>query len=405
VALRDVQAMIKRVGEANGLDAAALDDIININHSHEFELELNGATHKAYRVQHDNRLGPYKGGLRFHPAVDLDEASMLATLMTLKTAAAGLPLGGGKGGIGVDPKQLSEEELEHLSREFSKQLQPHIGPEKDIPAPDVNTNPKIIDWMVDEYESITGESNKASFTGKSLTNGGSAGREAATGRGGVIALRELLKLMKWEKYPVTLAVQGFGNVGSFFATVAVGDKLDWKLVAATDSSGGVRLDDGLDVLKLDSFKKSGNKLKDFDSGDVIGPDDIVKQDVDVLVLGALDDAVTSENMKDVKAKLVLELANNPVSAEAREYLSEQGILVVPDILANAGGVIVSYLEWKQNLAGEHWEEARVNQELEKYMTKAVQSVWKQHEETGMSLIDATVLLALKRLIANDTEAV
>lgn len=402
MALRDVHEMVRRVAKQQGLDETAIEDLLKINESHEYELKLaNGTKHKACRVQHDNRLGPYKGGLRFHPGVNLDEVSMLATLMTFKTAAVGLPMGGGKGGVSVDPKQLSEAELEELSRVFSRQLQPHIGPDTDIPAPDVNTNPKIIDWMVDEYESITGETNKASFTGKSLGRGGSEGRTAATGRGGVIVLRELLRLMDWQNYPLRLSVQGFGNVGSFFATVAAAEGLDWKLVAATDSSGGVYLSDGLNVPKLDRFKKAGNKLKDFGQGEQIGPEDIISQEVDVLVLGALDDAVTCENMRGVKAKIVLELANGPVSGEARAYLIEQSIMVIPDILANAGGVVVSYLEWRQNLLDEHWTERKVNQELEEYMKQATQAVWQEHKKSGSSLLDATVLLALKRLL--DTE--
>jgi len=399
MALQDVHQAVRRIAKTYNLNANAVEDLLAINTTHEFELELsNGNRYKAYRVQHDNRRGPYKGGLRFHPAVNVDEVSMLATLMTFKTAAAGLPMGGGKGGVSVDPKSLSEAELEELSRKFARELQPHIGPQKDVPAPDVNTNPKIIDWMVDEYETFTGDTSKASFTGKSLGKGGSEGRESATGRGGVIVLRELLTLMNWKHYPLTLAVQGFGNVGSFFATVAAKEGLDWKLVAATDSSGGVRSDDGLDILKLDAFKKSGNKLKDFSEGTQIGPDDIISQEVDVLVLGALDDAVTSKNMRDVRAKIVLELANNPVSAQAREYLTKQGITIIPDILANAGGVVVSYLEWNQNLAGEHWPEAKVNTELERYMQTAIEAVWAEHQKTGTPLIDATMLVALKRLL-------
>lgn len=399
MALKDVHEMVRRVAKRQGLDEVAVEDLLRINHTHEFELELkNGTKHKAYRVQHDNRRGPYKGGLRFHPSVNLDEVSMLATLMTFKTAAVGLPLGGGKGGVSVDPKGLSEAELEELSRAFARQLQPHIGPGVDIPAPDVNTNPKVIDWMVEEYEALTGDASKASFTGKSLGKGGSEGREAATGRGGMIVLRELLALMGWKDYPLAMAVQGFGNVGSFFATVAASEKLDWKLVAATDSSGGVHDEAGLDVLKLDRFKKSGNKLKDFERGTPIGPDDLTSQDVGVLVLGALDDAVTADNMRDVRAKLVLELANGPVNDEARAYLTGQGVTIIPDILANAGGVVVSYLEWQQNLRGEHWSEAQVNDELERYMRSATKAVWQEHEKSGTSLIEAAISLALKRLL-------
>jgi glutamate dehydrogenase/leucine dehydrogenase len=402
VALQDVQATIRRVAEKAGLDKKAVEALIEPNHRHEFDLTLSGGQKfKGYRIQHDNRRGPYKGGLRFHPAVDIDEVSTLATLMTFKTAAVGLPLGGGKGGVSVDPRQLSEAELEELSREFSKALQPHIGPDRDVPAPDVNTNSKIIDWMVEEYESITGESNKASFTGKSLAKGGSEGREAATGRGGVIVLREILKHMGWNQYPLSMAVQGFGNVGSFFATVAADECKDWSLITATDSSGGPTDVSGLDAHDVDKYKKAGNKLADYEADDTVGADEIFAEEVDVLVLGALGDAVTGKNMKDVRAKIVLELANGPVSDEARSYLAEHDILVIPDILANAGGVIVSYLEWVQNRNGEHWDETRVNNELERYLVDACEAVWNEYQEDHSSLSEAAIAVALKRLLEED----
>lgn len=400
MALQDVQAMIRRVAKSAQLDEKAVEELITPNHTHEFSLELeDGRKFPGFRVQHDNRRGPYKGGLRFHPEVNIDEVSILATLMTLKTAAVGLPLGGGKGGVAVDPRTLSEAELEQLSRALSRALQPHVGPETDIPAPDVNTNSKIIDWMVDEYETITGDTNHASYTGKSLENGGSEGREAATGRGGMIVLRELLKLMKWKEYPLTLAVQGFGNVGSFFATVADDEQPDWALIAATDSSGGVTDPEGFDAHALDSFKKAGNRLHDFEADAKLSAEDIFAEEVDVLVLGALGDAVTKANMKDVRAKIILELANGPVSDVARKYLTEQGVLIVPDILANAGGVIVSYLEWQQNLHGEHWDEARVNTELEHYLVEATKAIWDEHKSSKLPLSEAAIVVALKKLLA------
>jgi glutamate dehydrogenase/leucine dehydrogenase len=391
--------MIRRVAESMNLGSEAVEALIEPNQKHEFELRLkSGQTYKGYRIQHDNRRGPYKGGLRFHPEVNLDEVSTLATLMTFKTAAVGLPMGGGKGGISVNPKELSEAELEELSREFGRQLQPHIGPDKDVPAPDVNTNSKIIDWMVEEYEAATGDTNHASFTGKSIKNGGSAGREAATGRGGAIVLREVLKHMGWKEWPLTMAVQGFGNVGSFFATVAADDHKDWALVAATDSSGGVTDVAGLDAHDLDNFKKAGNKLRDYEADDTLDANEVFAEDVDVLVLGALGDAITEKNMKDVRAKIILEMANGPVSDEARHYLTEKGVCIIPDILANAGGVIVSYLEWRQNLDNEHWDESKVNTELERYLVAATQVIWEEHVKQQVPLEEAAMRVALKRLI-------
>ena len=218
--LESAHSLIRSVGKRMDLSEEVINRLIAVDASHSFDITLaNGASYKAYRVQHSNKLGPYKGGVRFHPEVSHDEVTALATLMSLKTAAVGLPLGGGKGGINVDPKKLSDAELEELSRHYAKHLSPHIGPAKDIPAPDVNTNSQIIDWMVEQYEIETGESNKASFTGKSLGKGGSKGREAATGRGGVFALNQYLKCIGKPEAPLTIAVQGFGNVGAYFSSL------------------------------------------------------------------------------------------------------------------------------------------------------------------------------------------
>src|SRR3990167_1386097 len=235
-----VHRLIASTGQKLGLSGFQIQELIKSDAKHRFKISLaNGKTFNAYRVQHSNKLGPYKGGIRFHPNVDLDEVQALATLMSLKTAAVGLPLGGAKGGVAVNPKSLSSEELEELSRQYVRYLQPYIGPDKDIPAPDVNTDPQIIDWMVDEYEKLTGDVSHASFTGKSLHLGGSEGREAATGRGGVITLRELLKHESKKDKDLTFAVQGYGNVGSFFATFAQTQHPNWQIVAASDSSAAL----------------------------------------------------------------------------------------------------------------------------------------------------------------------
>jgi len=353
---------------------------------------------EAYRVQHSNRRGPYKGGIRFHPQVDYDEVRALATLMSFKTAVAGIPMGGGKGGVSVDPRQLSKEALEELSRKYVRGLKEHIGPDKDVPAPDVNTNAEIIDWMVDEYEKQTGDKTKASFTGKSIANGGSLGRDAATGRGGVIVLREILNKLSISK-EITIAMQGWGNVGSFFALVAEAEQKNWKLVAATDSSGGVYSGGGLVATDLDEFKKSGGKLAAFSAGKTISNEELVGLDVDVLVLAALEDAVNKNNVKDIKAKIVLELGNGPVSYEAYEELSKEGVVVVPDILANSGGVIVSYLEWYQNIHSEKWSEGRVNAELERYLVEATDKVYDRMKKDKLTLKEAAFAEAISKLTA------
>lgn len=396
--LDTAHSLITRAGKKLGLDDQTIQKLISTDAEHIFEIKLaSGKTYPAYRVQHNNKRGPYKGGIRFHSEVNLDEVRALATLMSFKTAVAGLPLGGGKGGVVVEPRELSKAELEELSRAYARHLTPHIGPDKDVPAPDVNTNGEIIDWMVDEYEAETGDKTHASFTGKSLHLGGSLGRDAATGRGGVIALRELLRHEGKLDQPLTYAVQGFGNVGSFFATVAKADHPDWKLVAASDSAAAVYDRAGLDASVLDKYKLDRGRFADYKDAKVISNDELLALDVDVLVLAALGDAVTQSNMESIKAKYVIELANGPVNGPAFDYLSEQGVTILPDIFANAGGVIVSYLEWVQNKAGEHWPEVKVNQQLEKYMVDAAKALYKTADEMKVSLKEAAFINAIKNL--------
>ncbi|MGA3150228.1 MAG: Glu/Leu/Phe/Val dehydrogenase [Candidatus Saccharimonadales bacterium] len=396
--LETAVALIKDTGKKLNLSDEQIADLIAPDTEHNFEIELkSGKKFQAYRVQHSNKLGPYKGGIRFHPNVDLNEVRALATLMSFKTAVAGLPMGGGKGGVVVNPKELTKAELEELSRKYVRGLHQHIGPDKDVPAPDVNTNAQIIDWMVDEFEQLTGDKSKASFTGKSIDNGGSLGRDAATGRGGVIVLRELLNKLSINK-PITYAVQGWGNVGSFFALVAKAEHDDWKLVAATDSSGGVYNKTGFSAKSLDEYKKSGGKLAGFKIGQKISNEDLIGLDVDVLVLAALEDAVTKDNAGQVRAKIILELANGPVSYDAYKTLSAVGKTVVPDILANAGGVIVSYLEWLQNKNEEHWPEDKVNRALENYLVKATDQVYEASKKQNMTLTEAAFAVATARLV-------
>jgi glutamate dehydrogenase/leucine dehydrogenase len=395
--LDTAQKLIRDAAKKLGLSDEQIRQLISTDAEHNFEIELSdGNKYQAYRVQHSNKLGPYKGGIRFHPQVDYDEVRALATLMSFKTAVAGIPMGGGKGGVSVDPKQLSEEALEELSRKYVRGLKEHIGPDKDVPAPDVNTNAKIIDWMVDEYSNLSGDQTKASFTGKSIKNGGSLGRDAATGRGGVIVLRELLNKLSNNK-PITYALQGWGNVGSFFALVAEEQKPGWKLIAATDSSGGVYSADGLSAKEINDYKSKGGKMADFGQGKQISNEELVGIKADVLVLAALENAVTKDNAEQVKSGIVLELANGPVSYDAYKSLSHKGAVVVPDILANSGGVIVSYLEWIQNKNGEHWPEDRVNRELENHLVKATEKVVSRMQKDGMTLKEAAFAEAITRL--------
>ena len=396
--LDTAQDLIRRVGGRIGLSQDEIAAVLKIDKEHVFEIELaDGKKLNAYRVQHSNKRGPYKGGIRFHPEVNLDEVRALATLMSLKTAAVGLPLGGGKGGVSVDPRTLTDAELEEVSRKFAAHLAPHIGPDKDIPAPDVNTDSRIIDWMVDEYESLTGDTSHASFTGKSIPKGGSLGREAATGRGGVLALATILKHLGKQNKPLTYAIQGFGNVGAFFGLIAEDEQPQWKLVGATDSKGGIYDSKGFSSAKLQAHKHGRKPLSSYPAAKIITNDELLELEVDILVLAALGDVVTEANASKVKAKFILELANGPVRESAGDYLTEHGVMIVPDIIANAGGVIVSYLEWLQNRANEHWTEQQVNDKLKKQLVPAVNDVYQYSKKHKVNLKEAAFSIAVERL--------
>lgn len=390
---------ILRAGKLKGLSEQQIDSLISFDQAHSFEINhSNGQKYQAHRVQHSSKRGPYKGGIRFHPDVNQDEVTALATLMSFKTASIGLPLGGGKGGITVDPKTLSASELEELSRSYVKYLAKYIGPETDVPAPDVNTDGQIIDWMVDEYSQITGDTTKASFTGKSIQNGGSLGRESASGRGGAIVLAELLRLMG-KKNKITYALQGFGNVGSFFATTSLVYPT-WEMRAVTDSKGGISSAVKLDIARISQLKKNGSTISSLIAKNIqpISNDEVISQDVDVLVLAALGDSVTTKNMKNVKAKYILELANGPVDDQAYEYLTQLGVVIIPDILANAGGVVVSYLEWLQNMQNQKWSEKKVNSMLNKYLVNVTRKIYKISQKQKISLKDASFIVAIDNLL-------
>lgn len=398
--LQTAHQVIERSARIASIDPVVVKKLFKADKEHIFEIELSGGQkHRAYRVQHNNKRGPYKGGIRFHPQVDLDEVRALATLMSFKTAAVGLPLGGGKGGIEVDPKSLNAKQLEELSRAYARHLTPHIGPEKDVPAPDVNTDSQIIDWMSDEYQKLTGDQTGAAFTGKSLSRGGSLGRDAATGRGGLIALERYLELIGLADKPLSFAVQGFGNVGSFFAVLAQENHPNWKMVAASDSQAAIYNVDGLKATKLETWKSSRRSFADYKQSDtkLLSNQDLLALPVDVLVLAALGDAVTEKNASKLKAPIVVELANGPISDEAHKTLVESNKEILPDIVANAGGVIVSYLEWQQNISNQKWTEDFINQQLERYMVPAVDDMYKTSKQYKCSLKEAAFIIALKKL--------
>lgn len=357
---------------------------------------------QGYRVQYNNARGPYKGGIRFHPSVDLDEVKALAFWMTIKCAVADLPLGGAKGGVIVDPKQLSEGELERLSRAYARAIADVIGPDKDVPAPDVNTNSTIIDWMSDEF--AKGDKKLlATFTGKSIKNGGSEGREEATGLGGVYALQLVLK--KLGLSPKTAAVQGFGNVG--YNVVRFFTEAGYKVVAVSDSRGGIYVPAGVNPqLTMDCKKKNGylagcycsGSVCDLSKGRPISQEELLELPVDILVPAALENVITTENCKRIKAKVILEMANGPTTPEADELLAARGVTVIPDVLANSGGVSVSAFEWEQNLKGEHWTKEEVNKRLKAKMEAVTEAVWEAAQKYKTTLRTAAFVVAIERII-------
>jgi len=391
-----------RAGKSAGMSDKKIEKLLALEQSHEFEIEMDsGKTLDAFRLQHNSKLGPYKGGVRFHPEVDFDEVRALATLMTIKTAAVGLPLGGGKGGVVVDPKNLSQTELEEVSRKYVRGLVDHIGPHKDVPAPDVNTNAQIIDWMTDEYAQLTGDKTKASFTGKSIENGGSEGRTAATGYGGFLVLDEVMKHNGQSEDEITIAVQGLGNVGQYFVRSVRKHRPNWKIVAVSDSSGMIYKKTGLDVEQILDLKEKGKPCTKCAEADpdieARERDEITTVPVDVFVPAAMGGVITYQNQDDIDVKFILELANGPVSAAAEEVLFNKGIQVIPDIIANAGGVTVSYLEWQQNIDNEHWSEEDVYKKMKEYLLPATEKMLKTADEKKISYKEAAFVAALQNL--------
>lgn len=351
----------------------------------------------GYRSQYNNALGPYKGGIRYHWNVTEDEVKALSFWMMVKCATVNIPLGGGKGGVIVNPKELSEGELERLSRGYVQKIWRNIGSDKDVPAPDVYTTPQIMAWMRDEYEKLLGHEDPGVITGKPVEEGGSEGRSFATAQGGAYVLRDAAKKMNMNPAETTVAIQGFGNAGSFMAKIL--KEMGYKIVAVSDSKGGIYHADGLDVAAVSAHKAETRSVQGFAGAEDISNNDILTLDVDILVPAALENVITEENAADVKAKLVVELANGPTTPEADAILTEKGIVVAPDVLANAGGVTVSYFEWDQNVKGERWSEAEVLEKLEKIMVAAFDDVWAAGEQYNVNLRTAAFVKAIERVAA------
>jgi len=359
---------------------------------------------RGYRVRHDDTRGPTKGGIRFHPDVDLSEVKALALWMTCKCAVVGIPFGGGKGGVQVNPKELSPMEVERLSRGYISQIADFMGPERDIPAPDVYTNARIMGWMMDEYSKIRRKSMPGCITGKPVAQGGSLGRDDATGRGGYYCIKELEARRGWKPEDKTVAVQGFGNAGQHVANLLHRD--GYKIVAISDSHGGIYSRRGFDVPSIRKVKNESREVKAvYCKGSIlemvestnVTNEELLELNVDILIPAALEDQITKDNAANIKAPVILEVANGPTTPNADEILNDKGFLVIPDILANAGGVTVSYFEWVQNKTGLYWTEDEVHTKLQGIMAREFKNVYDRSEAQELDMRTAAYAHALERI--------
>ncbi len=352
-------------------------------------------TFVGFRCQHNDVLGPTKGGCRFHPQVDMDEVKALASWMTYKCSLVGLPYGGGKGGVICNPKELSNGELERLSRSFIQAIASYIGPTKDIPAPDVYTNPQIMAWFMDEFSRVAGYHAPGVVTGKPIVNGGSLGRNSATARGVMFTTREAAKKIGLDLNGATVVIQGFGNAGSYSAKFL--HDLGCKIIAVSDSTGGAVNPDGMDPQELMNFKATNGTVKGFPGSANINNSDLLAMECDILVPSALENQITMENAHSIRTKIIAEAANDSTTPGADEILFEKGVVIIPDILANAGGVTVSYFEWVQNLSNYYWSEEEVDQKLEKIMVNAFNRVWETQQKYDVNMRESAFIVALERL--------
>ncbi len=350
----------------------------------------------GFRVHYNDARGPTKGGIRFHPEESLSTVKALAAWMTWKTALADIPYGGAKGGIICDPKKMSQGELERLSRGYVRAIGDYIGPEVDIPAPDVYTTPQIMAWMMDEYSKMKGKNQPGVITGKPIEVGGSLGRGDATARGGMFVLREAAKKLGIDLKKATIAIQGYGNAGEF-AHKLVTEMFGSKVVAVSDSKGGIYSDNGLDFSKVKEHKEKTGSVINFPGAKNITNQELLELKVDVLIPAALENQITEKNAKNVKAKIVLELANGPTTPEADEILAKNGVFDIPDFLANSGGVIVSYFEWVQNIGGYYWDEKEVYEKLDKKISKSFWDTVATMEKYKCNPRQAAYILAVERV--------
>lgn len=407
---QEITDLIEEAGKKAGLKKSEISQIQEPKRIIDVTLPIkmdNGEIKifSGYRVQHNDARGPFKGGLRYHSEVNLDEVKILAGLMSLKTAVIDIPFGGGKGGISVDPNRLSKRELKKLTEAFARSLADCIGERKDVPAPDVNTNPTIMKWFRSEYEKVTGQVTPGVITGKSFKDGGIKVRDEATGLGGAAIVEEVTKtILKKKPGDTSVAIQGFGNVGTHLAHHLY--HMGYKVVAVADIDGGIMHEDGLDYHMTQKEKKSGVKLPDICYCDVhgkskdcfrISSSEILETNVDILIPSAIGDQITAKNASKIKAKIIVELANHPVTGDAEPILNKKSVVIIPDILANAGGVLGSYYEWKENVDGDKMEYEEAKQALISKMKKACREVLNLAAEKKVSPRLAAYMLALKRI--------
>lgn len=408
---KDTLKFIKKASDKINLDKKTQEILDHPQKVIEFDIPLQMddssiKTFKGFRVQHNNLAGPYKGGIRYHPQVDMEEIKALAALMTIKCSLLSLPLGGAKGGIAIDPNQLSKAELEKLTRKYTELLAPFIGPDIDIPAPDVNTNSEIMAWIADEYSKIKGREVLDVVTGKPIEKGGSLGRNEATAQGGFYVLEEYMKEFRLNPADMKAVVQGFGNAGYHIAWFL--DKAGFKIIGATDSHGGLFCEAGLHPSKaLACKKKKGSLQKCFEEAVYheekgalckrITNEELLEMPCDILVLAAIENQITEKNASAVKTKIILEIANGPINFEADEILERRGVIVIPDILANGGGVTVSYFEILQNQANSYWTLDEVNTKLKEIMGKTAGNVIQESKKLNCSQRMAAFSIALSNL--------
>jgi len=394
------KAQLRRVGDEFGIDDNLIDVLSQCKKAVEVSIptQMNDGSTKVftgYRVTHNVARGPSKGGIRYHPDVTLDEVKALAMWMTWKCALANIPFGGAKGGVIVNPKSLAARELERMTRRFTSEIINEIGPEKDIPAPDVGTDSRVMAWIFDTYSMNKGHSVLGVVTGKPLAIGGSLGREEATARGALYVLRDAARKRSLSLNGATAAVQGFGNVGSYLARFLAQDGA--RVVAISDSTGGVHNPNGIDVEAAFARKREIGSIGGLSGTDPISNDDLLLLDVDVLAPCALEQVISESNADRIKASIIVEGANGPVTPAADDVLEQNGVLVLPDILANAGGVVVSYFEWVQGLQEYFWKEDEVNAKLNDIVTRAFNETWAVHESKGVSMRLGSYGLAVQRV--------